>query len=86
MERENQVILNMLIIKYIDNKVFDHIDPWGETLAYMAWAIRASYHSDIMNTPDQYFFVRDMTFNNASVADWRFVTAANQLQVEIDIV
>ena len=32
-ERVHQVILNMTVTKDIDNKLFDHIDPWGETLA-----------------------------------------------------
>ena len=35
-ERVHQVILNMLVIKYLDNKVFDKIDPWVETLEYVA--------------------------------------------------
>ena len=35
-ERIQQVTLNMIVTKYIDNKVFDHIDPWGENLAYIA--------------------------------------------------
>ena len=35
-ERVHQVILNMLVTKYLDEKVFDHIDPWGETLASVA--------------------------------------------------
>ena len=50
-ERVHQVILNMLVIKYLDNKVFDHIDPWVETLVYIAWTTRASYHHTIMATP-----------------------------------
>ena len=32
----HQVILNMLVTKYIDKKGFDYIDPWGETLACIA--------------------------------------------------
>ena len=28
-ERVHKVILNMLVTKYSDNKVFKHIDPWG---------------------------------------------------------
>ena len=39
-ERVHQVILNMLVTKDLDNKVFDHKDIWGETLAYIAWGIR----------------------------------------------
>ena len=41
-ERVHQVILNMLVIKYIDKKVFDHIESWGETLSSIAWSIRSS--------------------------------------------
>ena len=32
-ERVHQVILNMIVTKDPDNKVFDLIDTWGETLA-----------------------------------------------------
>ena len=32
----HKVILNMLVTKDIDIRVFDHIDPWGENLAYIA--------------------------------------------------
>ena len=77
-------MLNMLVTKDIDNKVLDHTDPWGETLASIAWAIIASYHSNIMATPGQDVFGRDMQFNLASVLDWQVVTAAKQKQVEID--
>ena len=34
-ERLHQLILNMLITKDLDNRVLDHIDPWGEILAYI---------------------------------------------------
>ena len=43
-ERVHQVILNMIVAKDIDDKIFDNIYPWGETLASIAWAIIASYH------------------------------------------
>ena len=35
-ERVHQVILNMLVTKDLDKKVFDYIYPWGETIAYIA--------------------------------------------------
>ena len=41
-ELVHQLILNMLVTKYLDNKFFDYIDPCGETLASIAWEIRAS--------------------------------------------
>ena len=46
-EQVHQVILNMLVTKYLDNKVFGCIYPWGETLASIAWAIRVSYNRNI---------------------------------------
>ena len=69
MEWVHQVILDMPVTKDIDKKVFDHIDPWGETIAYKSWEIRASYHHTIMSTPGQAVFGRDMLFNIASVVD-----------------
>ena len=83
-EQVHKVILNMIFTKDIDNKFFDYIDPWGETIAYIAWAIRHSYHRNIMSTSGQYVFGRDILFNFASVVDWRVVTAAKKRQVDID--
>ena len=70
-EQVHQVILNMLVTKDLHNKVFDYISPWGETIEYIAWSIRASYYCAIMATPVQVVFDRDMLFNLASVIDWR---------------
>ena len=84
MERVHQVLLNMLVTKDIYNKVLYYIDKWVETLAYIELMIRASYQSNIMATPGQAVFGRDMQFNLASVVDWRVVTATKQQQVDID--
>ena len=69
MERVCQVILNVLFTKDLDNKVFGQIDLWGETLAYIAWTIRAYYHRAIIATLYKAFFGRDMIFNLTSVVD-----------------
>ena len=74
----------MLFTKDLYNKVFNYIYPWGETIAYIAWSIRAFYHCTIMATPVQAVFVRDMIFNLASVVYWQFATTAKQRQVGID--
>ena len=84
MERGQQVILNMIVTKDIDNKAFEYIDPWSEALAYIELEIRASYHSTIMDTPGRAVFGRYMQFNLASFVDWIVVTAAKQQQVDID--
>ena len=83
-ERVHQVILNMLVTKDFDNKVFEYTNPWGENLAYIAWTMRYSYHRTIMATSGQAVFGRYMLFNLASVFDWKVATAANQIQVDID--
>ena len=83
-DRLHQVILNMIVTKDLDNKVFGYMDSWGETLAYIASNIRDSYHHTIMDPPVQAVFGRDILFNLAWVVDWRVATAANQHQVDID--
>ena len=74
-ERLRQVILIIIVTKYLSNKVFDYIDPWGETLSYTSWEIRASYKCTVKTTPGQYIFGRDMIFNLASFVDWKVITA-----------
>ena len=55
----------MRIPKDLDKKGIDDIDPWGENLASISWAIRASYHRNIMATPGQAIFGIDRLFNLA---------------------
>ena len=74
----------MLVTKDIDNKVLDHIDPWGEIIAYISWEIMDSYHRTIMGTPVQAVFGRYMVFNLASVVDWRVLIAEKKRQLDID--
>ena len=78
------VILNMLVTKDLDKKVFEYIDPWAETLEYIAWEIRASYTYNIWATPGQAVFCRDMIFNLVSVVEWQVRTAGKQLEVDIN--
>ena len=59
----------MLVTKYLNNKVFDYIDPWSEKLAYIALVIRDSYCHNIQATPGQDVFGREMILNLASVTD-----------------
>ena len=83
-ERVRQVILNMLVTKDFDKKVLDHVDPWNETLSYIARAIRASYRRTLTAKPGQSIFGRGMLLKLASVADWKFVTSASQEKSDID--
>ena len=46
-ERIHQVIYNMFVTKYIDNKKYDCIDPWGCTIDSFSWAIRSLYYFNL---------------------------------------
>ena len=65
-EQVHQVILNMLVTNDLDKKSFDYIYPSGETLAYIAWEIRDSYHYTIMATSGKAVFGIYMLFRLAS--------------------
>ena len=64
--------------------MLDHIDPWGEILASIAWAVRSAYHSVLGATPAQLVFNRDMLFNLKTVVDWKQISARKQKQVDMD--
>ena len=83
-ERVHQVIHNMMITKDLNERVMDYIDPWGEILSSVAWAIRASYHSTLQATPAQLVFGRDMIFNMTAVIDWRAKHCNKKAQVKRD--
>mgnify|MGYP000317589253 CR=1 FL=1 len=83
-ERVHQVLHNMIVTKDLDGRTFDYIDPWGEILSSIAWAVRASHHSTFNKTPGQLVFGRDMIFNLSTVVDWKAITARKQAQVDRD--
>ena len=51
MEQVYQVTLNTIDTNDLANKVLYNIDPWGENLGYIAWAIRDYYNRTIQATP-----------------------------------
>ena len=77
LQQVHQVIYNILFTKYLDNKLFEHIYPQGETLAYISWEIIESYHHPLKYTPGQYVLGRNMIINLKSIVDW-IVTATRK--------
>ena len=53
MEQMHQLICNMIVAKDLDNKVFDYIDTWVETLACIAYRTMDSYHHTLKVAPSQ---------------------------------
>lgn len=49
-ERIHHVVHNMIKTKELDTFIFDYIQPWGEILSSVRWAINASYHSILQET------------------------------------
>ena len=83
-ERVHQVLANMLRTKELENQVFDYINPWGNILSSIAWAIRSSYHSVLEATPAQLVFGRDMIVNLRFAVDWQAISRRKQAQVDKD--
>ena len=83
-ERVHQVVQNMIRTKELDSYEFDYIDPWGEILSSVGWAIRASYHSTLQATPAQLVFGRDMLFNLKKVINWKAITDNKRKQIARD--
>ena len=83
-DRVHQVIYNILVTKYLDNKVFYYAYPWVETLSSIACTIREFYRRTVEDTPGQAVFSRDMIFNLVSFIDWQVITSKKQRQVIID--
>jgi hypothetical protein len=83
-ERIHQVLGHMFLTKDLNSQIFDYIDPWGEILSSIAWAVRASHHTTLDKSPAQLVFGRDMIFNFSTVVDWRTITLHKQKEVDRD--
>ena len=84
-ERVHQVLNHMFLTKNLNSQIFDYIDPWGEILSSIAWAVRALHHTTLDKTPAQLVFDRDMIFNlSTAVVNWRAITLRKQKQVDRD--
>ena len=72
-ERIHGVINNMLRVNDLENHDFDPVDPWGDLLANIAWALRSLFHTTTGATPGQLVFGRDMLFDIKYAADWETI-------------
>ncbi len=81
-ERLHQVLKNMFTTKDMVHQTFDWIDPFGETLASVAWAVRASYNTATKTTPAQLVFGRDMIFNLKSLINWKNLSVEKKKLVD----
>ena len=73
LERLHQVLGDMLRTKNLEQYNFDDVDPWGELLASVAWAIRSTHHTTLQASPAQLVFGRDMLLDMKFIADWEAI-------------
>lgn len=81
-ERIHGVMNDMLRTNDLDNMNFDPVDPWGDILANVAWAIRSLYHSTLHATPGQLVFNRDMLFDLQYTPDWYAIRQRKLKQIQ----
>ena len=81
-ERIHKVVMNMFTTKNLKGQIFDYVDPWGEILSSIAWAIRASHHSTLGATPAQLVFGRDMIFNMKALINWKAISLKKQMSTD----
>jgi hypothetical protein len=81
-ERIHKVVMNMFTTKNLTGQIFDYVDPWGEILSSIAWAIRASHHSTLGATPAQLVFGRDMIFNMKTLINWKSLSVKKQMSTD----
>ena len=81
-ERIHQVLHHMFTTKNLREQTFNYIDPFGQTLSSVAWAIRALYNSVTDATPAQLVFGRDMLFNISSLVNWKAISTSRQQSVD----
>ena len=81
-ERIHQVLHHMFTTKNLRKQTFDYIDPFGQILASIAWAVRASYNSATDATPAQLVFGRDMLFNISAIVNWKSISTTRQKSVD----
>ena len=80
----HQVIDSMIKTQPLEDQVLDYINPFGEFLASIAWAMRSSYHRTLEATPAQLVIGRDMIFNIQTVVYWDLLCKRKQSQVDFD--
>ena len=72
----------MLHTKNLEQYNFDDVDPWGELLASVAWAIRSTHHTTLQASPTQLVFGRDMLLDMKFIADWEAIRLKKQNDVD----
>ena len=84
LERNHQVLGNILRTKNLQKYDFDDMDPWSELLGSVAWAIHSTHHITLQTTPGHLVFGKDILLNLKFVADWEAIKLRKQRDVDMN--
>ena len=77
-ERIHQVIGNMIRTFQLQEREMEEVAPWKGILAAIMFALRATFHTALSETPIQLFFCRDAILNICFQEDWNCIKSIKQ--------
>lgn len=78
-ERVHQTLGNMIrTFEMYNNEAIDEEDPWTGILSAMMFAMHATYHTMLQDTPMQLVFGRDAIINTTFEANWHVIKQRKQ--------
>ena len=83
-ERVHQVIGNIIRTFELEDNYLDEEDPWKGILTATAFAVRATFHTTLKQTPGQLVFGRDMIFNIQHEANWEYIKQRKQQIINLN--
>ena len=75
----------MLRTKNLKQYNFDDVDPWGEIITSVAWAIHSTHHTTLQTSLIQLVFGRDMLFDMKLIVDWETIMLKKQKDINKNI-
>ena len=73
LEKNHQVITNLVRTYDLQNNYLDEYDPWSRILAATAFALQSTYPTTLQDMPCQLIFGHDTIFNTPLVAGWEAI-------------
>ena len=80
----HQVIGNIIRTFELENNYLDEEDPWKGILSATAFAVRATFHTTLQQTPGQVVFGRDVIFNIQHTANWEYIKQRKQKIINLN--
>ena len=70
-EHVHGVINDIIRTQELNSRDFEPVNPWGDILVELSWAIRSLYHTMLNTTPGKLVFSIDALFDMQFTPDWK---------------